>query len=70
MKATRLILIAFCFSLLPSCALITSILKIPGSILKTAGRTVGIGLTDTAPEPIKDSEEELKETPEPAGDSE
>lgn len=52
MKAIRLILIAFCFTLLPSCQLLGSLLKIPASILQTAGRTVGFGLTDDAPQPI------------------
>ncbi len=52
MKAIRLILIALCFSLLPSCSLLSSILKVPASILQAVGRTAGIGLTDDAPQPI------------------
>ena len=58
MKSIRLLLIAFCFCLLPSCALLESLLKIPTSILSTAGRTVGIGLTDDAPQPEAASEQE------------
>ena len=52
MKAIRLILIAFCFSLLPSCSLLGSLLKVPASLLKAVSRTAGIGLTDDAPQPV------------------
>lgn len=42
-------------AVIPSCGLIGSILKIPGSILKTAGRTVGVSrLTDDKPQPEQD----------------
>ncbi|MEJ6573277.1 MAG: hypothetical protein QNL01_00465 [Akkermansiaceae bacterium] len=54
MKSIRLILIACCFSLLSSCSLLTSLLKVPASLLKAVGRTAGIGLTDDAPEPVKE----------------
>lgn len=52
MKSTRLLLVVICFSFLPSCSLLSSALKIPGSILKAAGRTAGIGLTDDASKPV------------------
>lgn len=55
MKTIRLIIIALCFGLLPSCALIGSILKIPVSLIKSVGRTAGIGnLTDDAPQPVNE----------------
>ncbi len=55
MKAIRLITVAFCLSLLSSCALIGSILKIPVSILSTVGRTVGVvHLTDDKAQPVED----------------
>ncbi|MBT8044400.1 MAG: hypothetical protein KJO79_05560 [Verrucomicrobiae bacterium] len=53
-RIIRLIAVAFCLCLLPSCALLGSLLKIPASILQTAGRTVGLGLTDDAPQPYQD----------------
>ena len=50
----RILSVAFCLCLLPSCSLVSSILKIPGSIVKTAGRTVGLSnLTDDAPQPVE-----------------
>ena len=53
MKAIRLISAALFLSLLSSCALIQSVLKIPVSVLKTVGRTVGVsGLTDEASDPV------------------
>lgn len=53
MKAIRLISAALFLSLLSSCALIESILKIPVSVLKTVGRTAGVsGLTDEASDPV------------------
>jgi|GEM_PF-2953890 len=55
MKSIHLILAALIISSLTSCSLIGSILKIPGGILKTVGRTVGLGLTDEAPSPIEES---------------
>lgn len=46
---------AICLTTLSSCSLLGSILKIPTSVLSTVGRTVGVsGLTDEAPDPIKD----------------
>jgi len=63
MKSIRLIIAALAISSLSSCALIGSILKIPGSILKTVGRTVGLGLTDEAPSPIEESP--IIEAPQP-----
>ena len=55
MKPIRLILIALLLSSLSSCGLIGSILKIPASLLKSVGRTVGLGLTDESAAPIKSS---------------
>ena len=53
-QVIRILSVAFCLCLLPSCGLVNSILKIPGSIVKTAGRTVGLsGLTDDAPQPVE-----------------
>jgi len=44
-------------AILPSCGLVTSALKVPGSILQMAGRTAGISsLTDTKPQPEQDLE--------------
>lgn len=66
MKAIRLILIAFCFILLPSCQLLGSLLKVPASLLQAVGRTAGISLTDEAPQPVKEGEVENTETIESA----
>ena len=53
-QVIRILFVAFCLSLMPSCGLFNSILKIPGSIVKTAGRTVGMSrLTDDAPQPVE-----------------
>ena len=61
MKIIRLLLIASCFALLPSCSVLGSLLKIPTSILKTAGRTVGFGLTDDAAQPVTEESSETIE---------
>ncbi len=62
---------ATCLTTLSSCSLLGSLLKIPTSVLSTVGRTVGVsGLTDEAPNPIKDpmpnesSEADVHEDPE------
>ena len=53
-QVIRILSVVFCLCLLPSCGLVNSILKIPGSIVKTAGRTVGMSrLTDDAPQPVE-----------------
>jgi hypothetical protein len=53
MKAIRLISAALFLSLLSSCGLIQSVLKVPTSILKTVDRSAGISqLTDEAPDPV------------------
>ncbi|MBT8038478.1 MAG: hypothetical protein KJO21_13155 [Verrucomicrobiae bacterium] len=53
MKTIRLLSAAFFLSLLSSCGLIQSVLKIPVGVLKTVGRTVGVSqLTHDAPEPV------------------
>ncbi len=53
MKTIRLISVAFFLSLLSSCSLIQSILKVPGGVLKSVGRTAGMSfLTDEAPDPV------------------
>lgn len=60
MKAIRLISAAFFFSLLSSCGLIQSIVKIPVGVLKAVGRTAGVSrLTDEAPDPV------VSEAPDP-----
>ena len=66
MKATRIIIVAFCLSLLSSCGLINSLLKIPVGLLKAVGRTAGMGLTDDAPQPVKEGEVKKIETIEDA----
>jgi len=53
MKATRLIIAALFLSLLSSCSLLNSILRVPAGLLKAVGRTAGIGLTDEAPDPVE-----------------
>jgi hypothetical protein len=57
MKSTQVIRIfsvSFCLCLLPSCGLVKGVLKLPGNVLKTVGRTVGVSnLTDAAPQPVK-----------------
>ena len=53
-QVIRILFVAFCLCLLSSCGLVNSILKIPGSIVKTATRTVGLSnLTDDAPQPVE-----------------
>lgn len=70
MKMTRFLIAAFALSSLSSCGLIGSVLKIPASILKTAGRTVGVsGLTDAPAQPVTD-EEEQKAQPLQSSDAE
>lgn len=50
----RLIAVFSCLCLLPSCKLVRSVAKIPGSIIKTTGRTLGISnLTDHRPRSIE-----------------
>ncbi|BDS07706.1 hypothetical protein NT6N_27460 [Oceaniferula spumae] len=62
MRTICLLSSAVMLSLLPSCALVGSLLKIPGSILKTAGRTVGVSnLTDEAPQPELDEAPQTEE---------
>jgi len=55
MKSTRLIVISLLLCSLSSCSLIGSALKLPGQILQPIGRTIGLGLTDEAPQPYDDS---------------
>jgi len=53
-QVIRILSVAFCLCLLPSCTLIGSLLKIPVGILKTIGRTAGVSsLTDNAPQPVE-----------------
>ena len=55
MKIIRLLTVAFCLCLLPSCSLLGSLLKIPVSVLKTVGRTAGLSrLSDEKAQPIED----------------
>ncbi len=56
----RLLAVASCFCLLPSCGLVSSVLKIPVGLLKTVTRTVGLGLTDDAPQPYTESQAAAK----------
>ena len=49
----RALAILGCLFLLPSCTLVNSLVKLPGNIVKTAARTVGISnLTDQSAQPI------------------
>lgn len=58
MMIVRNLLVSLLLLLLPSCGLIKSVLKIPVSVLKTAGRTVGVSnLTDAPAEPVTDRQE-------------
>ena len=56
MKRIHILALAAIAMSLPSCALIGSVLKLPGSILQTAARTVGM--------PVNHIEEEQDPTPE------
>lgn len=59
MKAARFLLLCFTLSMLSSCGLINSALKIPASILRTAGRTVGVSnLSDVPAAPVNESQTE------------
>lgn len=72
MTIARYFVICLILSLLPSCALVQSVLKIPASILKTAGRTVGVSrLTDEAPKPVTEHQEmPVANKPKPAAPAE
>jgi len=55
-KSIGLIASAIFLTSLSSCSLLGSVLKLPASVLRTVGRTVGVsGLTDEAPAPIDES---------------
>lgn len=57
MKAIRLVTVAFFLSMLSSCGLLQSVLKVPTGILRAAGRTVGVSsLTDEAPDPVTEED--------------
>ena len=56
MKTIQILTLTIATMSLSSCALLSSILRIPGSIVQTAARTVGM--------PIKHVEEEQDPTPE------
>ena len=46
-RALQMLTLCCCVCLLPSCKLVSSIVKIPASIVKSVGRTVGVtNLTD------------------------
>lgn len=46
-RAVQILTLCCCVCLLPSCKLINSVVKIPASIVKSVGRTVGVtNLTD------------------------
>ena len=62
MKAIKLLTLAALCSSLSSCALVKSSLKLPGSVLQTAGRTFGLVNHEEAPktEAQKQEEEEQK----------
>ncbi|MGB1874088.1 MAG: hypothetical protein ACPHNY_03780 [Akkermansiaceae bacterium] len=50
----RLSIVLSCLCLLPSCKLVRSVAKIPASIIKTTGRTLGVSnLTDHSPRSIE-----------------
>ena len=50
----RLMAVFSCLCLLPSCKLVRSVAKIPASIIKTTGRTLGVSnLTDHSPRSIE-----------------
>ncbi|MCP5537636.1 MAG: hypothetical protein H7A51_15560 [Akkermansiaceae bacterium] len=67
MKATRIIVVAFCLGLLSSCGLVNSLLKIPVGLLRAVGRTAGVsGLTDDAPQPVTEGEQKTTGTIEDA----
>lgn len=55
-RSISLLLAAASLSMISSCGLINSALKVPAGLLKSVGRTAGIGLTDDKPQPIHDEE--------------
>lgn len=59
-RSISLILTAAMLSVIPSCGLLNSAVQLPTSLLQSVGRTAGIGLTDTKPQPVQS--EEIKET--------
>ena len=52
MNLARNFLICLTLLMLPSCSLISGLLKLPVNILKGAGNIVGIGLTDAPAQPV------------------
>ncbi len=55
-RSITMIISAAILSMISSCGLINSVLKIPAGILQAAGRTAGLGLTDAKPQPIQNQE--------------
>ena len=41
-RAVQILTLSCCVCLLPSCKLVNSVVKIPASIVKSVGRTVGV----------------------------
>jgi len=57
MNVTQNLLICLTLLMLPSCSLISGLLKLPVNILKGAGSIVGIGLTDAPAQPVTDEQD-------------
>ncbi len=57
MKLAQNLLICLTLLMLPSCSLISGLLKLPVNILKGAGSIVGIGLTDAPAQPVTDEQD-------------
>jgi len=50
---TRLLALSFCVFLLPSCKLVSSIVKLPVNVVKSTARMVGVSnLTDHPSQPV------------------
>lgn len=50
MKYTKLIVVGAICAVLPSCTMLQSAARLPGSLLKSVGRTAGMNVNDEEPE--------------------
>lgn len=61
MKYTKFIAVGAMCSLLSSCALVQSVLRTPGTLLKAVGRTTGFNVKHEEPKKVEKTEAQKEE---------
>ena len=61
MKYTKIIAVGAICAVLPSCSLLQSVLRTPGTLLRSVGRTTGFNVKHEAPKKIEKTEAQKEE---------